>query len=421
MQIRLTFLTGVHKGLSTSFDQDVIVLGRAYQNDLVVDEPRVSNLHARLVADDGVIRIEDLGSTNGTFVNGQRLRHPVVLHSDDIIQLGTKIRLRFTSLEEEEGFPQTLVDSSGDEAVSASPLAGSTSGRRFSMWLLLGLLGFFLLCIVMVALSGGGWFAFNWFSTSKQATAAANQQISAQTQSGSAADTPMPAVDIPTTSATAAPAVSSTPQPTTDLAATQAVETQQAQATRTGQALATYEEIESYRALIATALAGEPIFGPSSGWLAHGDGSKLVYHMKDLSLMNFVVTMEMQVPYQDADHSWDGGIFFRIKEKNDEFRLVIRSDGTYYILSQLGADTETLASGSLDAMNLAEGDVNHFVLVVADDQAIFFLNDVFVAKADLSDRMTAGDLAVVTNVREGSFKPWAETYYEHFYVYPLPQ
>jgi pSer/pThr/pTyr-binding forkhead associated (FHA) protein len=369
-----------------------------------------------LFFDEGDIRLEDLGSTNGTFVNGQRVRDPLALHSGDIIQLGTKLRLRFTSLEDED-FPETLMENPNGDADAPSPPAGSPPGRSFSLWLVVGLLGFLVLCVVMVVLSGGGWFAFNRLSTSRQETAAANQQVSAQTQTSVSPTTVTPTIE----DFTATPSATREEAPTADLMATQAVETVQAQATRTGQAQATADEIDSYRDLVATALAGEPIFGPSSGWLGHGDGSKLVYHLKDLSLMNFVATMDLQVPYQDPDHAWDGGIFFRIRDKNDEFRLVISSDGSYFISSRVGTATEMLASGSLEAINLAEGGVNHFVLVVADDRAVFFLNDVYVTDADLSDRMTAGDLAVVTNVQEGHFKPWSETYYEHFYVYALPQ
>jgi hypothetical protein len=168
-------------------------------------------------------------------------------------------------------------------------------------------------------------------------------------------------------------------------------------------------------------LASEPISGPSSGWLPHGDGEKVVYHLKHLSLVNFVLIMDLYVPYQDSDHSWNGGIFFRIHKVNDEFCLVINSNGIYYLPSRFGTSRTTLASASLDTINLAEGAVNHFVLVMAEDQAVFFFNDVFVTKVDISERMTAGDVAVVTNVQEVYFKPLAETYYKHFYVYGLPQ
>lgn len=46
-------------------------IGRADDNDLVLDSPKVSRRHARITCDAGTCRVEDLGSSNGTFVNGQ--------------------------------------------------------------------------------------------------------------------------------------------------------------------------------------------------------------------------------------------------------------------------------------------------------------------------------------------------------------
>lgn len=48
---------------------DGLTVGRAPENDLVLDDPFVSTLHARLERRGAVVTVEDLGSTNGTFVN----------------------------------------------------------------------------------------------------------------------------------------------------------------------------------------------------------------------------------------------------------------------------------------------------------------------------------------------------------------
>jgi predicted component of type VI protein secretion system len=51
------------------------LLGRAGDADLVVDRPLVSRRHCRLIAHaDGALEVEDLESTNGTFVNGRRVK-----------------------------------------------------------------------------------------------------------------------------------------------------------------------------------------------------------------------------------------------------------------------------------------------------------------------------------------------------------
>jgi hypothetical protein len=59
------------KGVVTehTFDKDVITLGAMEGNDLVVDDDTVSREHCRIYVADGAYMIEDLDSTNGTFVN----------------------------------------------------------------------------------------------------------------------------------------------------------------------------------------------------------------------------------------------------------------------------------------------------------------------------------------------------------------
>jgi len=57
-------------------------VGRAPRADFVVDAPLVSRLHCRLTLQDEGVLVEDLDSTNGTFVNGQRVRKGLLADGD---------------------------------------------------------------------------------------------------------------------------------------------------------------------------------------------------------------------------------------------------------------------------------------------------------------------------------------------------
>jgi pSer/pThr/pTyr-binding forkhead associated (FHA) protein len=65
------------------------LIGRGHNADLVLNDPQVSRLHARLELRDGVVHLEDLGSMNGTGRNGQRLNGITPLDPGDKLQIGS--------------------------------------------------------------------------------------------------------------------------------------------------------------------------------------------------------------------------------------------------------------------------------------------------------------------------------------------
>jgi len=78
----------------TRFDLDVaeLTIGRATGCHVPLpDDTFASTLHARVFERDGSVYVEDLGSTNGTYVNGMRLAAPVVLRPGDHLQVGTTV------------------------------------------------------------------------------------------------------------------------------------------------------------------------------------------------------------------------------------------------------------------------------------------------------------------------------------------
>ena len=71
-------------------------IGRNPDNDITLDEPFVSGVHAELRLDRDRWWLHDRGSTNGTFVNGNRVETATGIRTGDIVQFG-RVRLRFSS------------------------------------------------------------------------------------------------------------------------------------------------------------------------------------------------------------------------------------------------------------------------------------------------------------------------------------
>jgi len=64
-----------------------IVIGRDENCDVVISDRQVSRYHARFTPSEGGVLLEDLGSKNGTYFNGNRLEEPVTLSDGDLIQI----------------------------------------------------------------------------------------------------------------------------------------------------------------------------------------------------------------------------------------------------------------------------------------------------------------------------------------------
>ncbi len=65
--------------------KDVYTIGREAGNDIVLEDSQISRHHARLSRQENSYVIEDLGSTNGVFVNGRRVSNPVLLSNGDML------------------------------------------------------------------------------------------------------------------------------------------------------------------------------------------------------------------------------------------------------------------------------------------------------------------------------------------------
>lgn len=113
--------TGPNPGQTYDLSKDVVTMGRDVTNDIVLADPEVSRQHARVNQTPGGLVLEDLGSTNGTFVNGERLVSPRVLKAGDLVGLGENVTLTFEALEEEGAATMMATGAEGQPAAPPQP------------------------------------------------------------------------------------------------------------------------------------------------------------------------------------------------------------------------------------------------------------------------------------------------------------
>lgn len=94
---RLIVRRGPQPNQVYELNKDIVTLGRDITNDITINDPEVSRHHLRITRGAGGFTLEDLGSTNGTFVNGQRLTGPRPLRPGDMIGLGETVTLAYES------------------------------------------------------------------------------------------------------------------------------------------------------------------------------------------------------------------------------------------------------------------------------------------------------------------------------------
>jgi predicted component of type VI protein secretion system len=92
---RLTIRQGATPGKIFDLAREVMIIGRDLKADIVINDPEVSRNHTRLTAQASGYLVEDMESTNGTFVNSQRLTGPKLVRPGDLVGLGENLVLEF--------------------------------------------------------------------------------------------------------------------------------------------------------------------------------------------------------------------------------------------------------------------------------------------------------------------------------------
>jgi len=125
----LKFISGKYQGgVFPLKPNKQVVIGRSSDLDMVLVEDMVSRKHAKITCQDGKVLIEDFGSTNGTFVNGEKIVRAARLKEGDRILIGTSI-LKLVAAE--SGSP-TVDDQQVKQNLEAAAAAAASRATRSS-------------------------------------------------------------------------------------------------------------------------------------------------------------------------------------------------------------------------------------------------------------------------------------------------
>ncbi len=129
MTLALRFLSGPRTGATVPLDDDTpLLVGRRAGAGLVVDDESISRRHARLAFEAGELTVEDLGSANGTWLNGVRVRRARAGEGDRLLLGGTLARVVALGEAPEMSWPAPELPPSGPGAAPAG--SGTPPPRR---------------------------------------------------------------------------------------------------------------------------------------------------------------------------------------------------------------------------------------------------------------------------------------------------
>jgi hypothetical protein len=129
---RLLIHKGPNEGNLIELSKEVTLIGRDVTNEVILADAEVSRRHARLTETRSGYVLEDLGSTNGTYVNEERLSGPRILIPGDEIALGNHVILTFEEVSPEEAEGEAMASAAKQPAAELAveeetPLAAMAS------------------------------------------------------------------------------------------------------------------------------------------------------------------------------------------------------------------------------------------------------------------------------------------------------
>ena len=120
--------TGPVAGLRWPLAKEVVTIGRGGECDIVIPDRQISRVHARLQRTEEGYEVEDLGSKNGTHVNGAALKGAHLLQDGDLIQVAFVAKLAYVG--SEATMPLKVDTTPAGELVSVGRLRLDSASRR---------------------------------------------------------------------------------------------------------------------------------------------------------------------------------------------------------------------------------------------------------------------------------------------------
>lgn len=156
-QAKLIGSGGAVAGKNFPLNKQQLAIGRTEGNDIVIADPTVSGIHARLLVENGGWKIEDAGSSNGTWINGKKVQ-------SQVMKAGDKVRFGQVELAFEGTAAAASKTAAGTQVMGAVGTSAGTAvmpavKKTFPAW------GYGLIGFVVVAIGVG---AFFWKSGPRQ-------------------------------------------------------------------------------------------------------------------------------------------------------------------------------------------------------------------------------------------------------------
>jgi uncharacterized protein YraI len=163
-QLQLVVHAGPLAGKGFPITKNTLTFGRGPENDITLDDTQVSRNHARLIRQGDEIIIEDLGSTNGTLVNGRPITERHTLQPADIISIGSSVfgvrgfaapqTIGVTQISmEKRTYPPPMPPTLGPPGPQPTPPAPPAESSGLNMLVISGILVLIVIVLLIAAVT----------------------------------------------------------------------------------------------------------------------------------------------------------------------------------------------------------------------------------------------------------------------------